>query len=38
MLIIFLESDIGSAYIKGLTGRTPGEWAEKLGNQMKGWR
>ena len=38
VLIISLESEIGSAYIKGLTGRTPVEWAEKLASYMNLWR
>jgi hypothetical protein len=27
----FLNTDIGSSYFKGLTGQTPSEWAESLG-------
>lgn len=27
----FLNTDVGSAYVEGLTGRTPAEWAQSLG-------
>ena len=31
----FLQSDVGKAYIKGLTGKEPAHWAEKAGERTK---
>ena len=31
----FLQSDVGKAFVKGLTGHEPSYWAEKLGEKTK---
>lgn len=32
----FLNTDVGSAYVEGLTGRTPAEWAQSFGKEHRG--
>lgn len=34
-IFTFLNSDVGSAYVKGLTGKLPTELAEEIGNEHK---